>query len=112
MLSQQYVTVVIAYILEGLVSNITKLGVPRFVAFLISYTLFVTAVALILFGLVPLVISQVSQLVTDFPEILNMLTEIGYDGYLSFECLPKPDVDRVLQDSLSYVNKLLIKRPV
>jgi 5-keto-L-gluconate epimerase len=47
-----------------------------------------------------------------FPEILNMLTEIGYDGYLSFECLPKPDVDRVLQDSLSYVNKLLIKRPV
>jgi len=47
-----------------------------------------------------------------FPEILNMLTEIGYDGYLSFECLPKPDVDRVLQDSLSYVNKLLMTRPI
>jgi sugar phosphate isomerase/epimerase len=47
-----------------------------------------------------------------FREILNMLAEIGYDGYLSFECLPKPDVDRVLQDSLSYVNKLLLKCPV
>lgn len=63
--------VVIAYILEGLVSNIIKLGVPRFVAFLISYTLFVTAVALIIFGLVPLVISQVSQLIVDFPRILS-----------------------------------------
>ena len=63
--------VVIAYILEGLVSNIIKLGVPRFVAFLISYTLFVTAVALIIFGLVPLVISLVSQLIVDFPRILS-----------------------------------------
>jgi putative permease len=64
-------SVVIAYILEGLVSKIKNFGVPRFVAFLISYTLFVTAVALILFGLVPLVISQVSQLVVDFPRILS-----------------------------------------
>jgi len=64
-------SVVIAYILEGLVSKIKNFGVPRFVAFLISYTLFVTAVALILFGLVPLVISQVSQLIVDFPRILS-----------------------------------------
>jgi 5-keto-L-gluconate epimerase len=46
-----------------------------------------------------------------FREILNTLTDIGYDGYLSFECLPKPDVDRVLQDSLSYVKTLLIETP-
>jgi len=64
-------SVVIAYILEGMVSKIKNFGVPRFVAFLISYTLFVTAVALILFGLVPLVISQVSQLIVDFPRILS-----------------------------------------
>lgn len=44
---------------------------PRFVSFLLSYTLFIAALALILFGLVPLVISQVSQLVADFPGILN-----------------------------------------
>jgi len=64
-------SVVVAYILEGMVSKIKNFGVPRFVAFLISYTLFVTAVALILFGLVPLVISQVSQLIVDFPRILS-----------------------------------------
>lgn len=46
-----------------------------------------------------------------FGEILSTLTDIGYDGYLSFECLPKPDVDRALQDSLNYVNKLLNEGP-
>jgi putative permease len=63
--------VIIAYVIEGLVCRINHLGVPRYIAFLLSYTLFITALALILFGLVPLVISQVSQLVIDFPRILD-----------------------------------------
>ena len=46
-----------------------------------------------------------------FREILRTLIDIGYDGYLSFECLPKPDVDHALKDSLSYVKKLLTERP-
>lgn len=45
-----------------------------------------------------------------FREILDTLIDIGYDGYLSFECLPKPDVDHALKDSLSYVKKLLTDR--
>ena len=68
--------VVIAYVLEGLVCRLNHLGMPRFVAFLLSYALFVTALALILFGLVPLVISQVSQLVVDFPRILSKVQEL------------------------------------
>ena len=68
--------IIIAYILEGLVRKINNLGVPRFVAFLISYALFITALAMILFGLVPLVISQISQLVIDFPNILNKLQQL------------------------------------
>ena len=68
--------IVIAYVLEGLVCRLNHLGMPRFVAFLLSYALFVTALALILFGLVPLVISQVSQLVVDFPRILSKVQEL------------------------------------
>lgn len=63
--------IIIAYVLEGLVCRLNHLGMPRFAAFLLSFTLFITALALILFGLVPLVISQLSQLVTDFPKILD-----------------------------------------
>lgn len=65
--------IIIAYVLEGLVKQISAVGVPRFIAFLISYAVFLTALALILFGLVPLVISQVSQLVVEFPNILNKI---------------------------------------
>jgi len=54
--------VIIAYVLEGLVGKFHRLGVPRYAAFIITYTLFLTALALFLFGLVPLVISQVTQL--------------------------------------------------
>ncbi len=68
--------IVIAYVLEGLVCRLNLLGMPRFAAFLLSYALFVTALALILFGLVPLVISQVSQLVVDFPRILSKVQEL------------------------------------
>ncbi len=68
--------IVIAYVLEGLVCRLQHLGLPRFLAFLISYALFITALSLILFGLVPLVISQVTQLITDFPKILDKVQQL------------------------------------
>jgi sugar phosphate isomerase/epimerase len=39
--------------------------------------------------------------------VLQALIDVGYDGYLSFECLPKPDADHALKNSLSYVKQLL-----
>ncbi len=68
--------VIIAYVLEGLVKKISSLGIPRFAAFIISYMLFIAALALILFGLVPLVISQLTQLITDFPRILEKVQQL------------------------------------
>ena len=68
--------VVIAYMLEGLVKKISQCGVPRFISFLISYALFIAALALILFGLVPLVISQLSQFISDFPQILDKIQQL------------------------------------
>ena len=68
--------IIIAYVLEGLVCRLQHLGLPRFIAFLVSYALFITALSLTLFGLVPLVISQVTQLVTDFPQILDKVQQL------------------------------------
>jgi sugar phosphate isomerase/epimerase len=42
-----------------------------------------------------------------FREVLKALIDVGYDGYLSFECLPKPDAERAIKNSLSYIKKLL-----
>ncbi len=68
--------IIIAYVLEGLVRKISLLGVPRFIAFLLSYALFIASLALLLFGLIPLVISQLSQLVADFPRILDKVQQL------------------------------------
>jgi sugar phosphate isomerase/epimerase len=42
-----------------------------------------------------------------FGEVLHALLEVGYDGYLSFECLPEPDGETAIKHSLSYTRKLL-----
>lgn len=42
-----------------------------------------------------------------FGEVLSALIDVGYDGYLSLECLPKPDAESAIKNSLSYIKKLL-----
>ena len=42
-----------------------------------------------------------------FGEVLNALLEVGYDGYLSFECLPEPDSETAIKHSLRYTKRLL-----
>ena len=68
--------IVIAYILEGMVKKLCKFGIPRPISFLVSYALFILVLSLILFVLVPLVISQVSQLILDFPRILEKVQQL------------------------------------
>ena len=68
--------IVIAYILEGMVKKLCKFGIPRPISFLVSYALFILVWSLILFVLVPLVISQVSQLILDFPRILEKVQQL------------------------------------
>ncbi len=68
--------IVIAYVLEGLIKRIQRLGVPRCVAFLTSYFVFIAALVFILIGLIPLVISQLSQLISEFPRILLKVQQL------------------------------------
>ena len=42
-----------------------------------------------------------------FGDILDALIDAGYRGYLSFECLAKPDADSAIKNSLRFVKKLL-----
>ncbi len=63
--------IVIAYMLEGLVKRISRLGMPRIFSVVISFTFFITLVTLLLFGLVPLVSGQLSQLIRNLPDILS-----------------------------------------
>jgi len=88
--------IVIAYVLEGLVCRLNHLGMPRFASFLFSYTLFVTALALILFGLVPLVISQLSQLITDFPRILDKVQQLILSVPERYPVFAEQEIEKML----------------
>ena len=66
-------SLVIAYALEGIVKRTTRLGMPRILSVVITVFVFVTTLLIILLGLVPLVTRQLTQLVKDFPYIIEKI---------------------------------------
>ena len=71
MIGPVLVGIVIAYLLEGLVSKLESLSAPRFVAVLIVFIGFMLFVVLVLFGLLPLVSQQATQFVQQIPSMLG-----------------------------------------
>ncbi len=66
-----FASVIIAYLLEGLVNKTEQLGVRRIAAVYLVFTGFVTCLGFLLFYLMPLVSQQAIELVQHIPEILN-----------------------------------------
>lgn len=64
-------SVVLAYLLEGLVRPIQNKGVPRMFAVLLVFSLFLALLALIVFGLIPLLSYQVISLAQQLPEMVT-----------------------------------------
>ncbi|GAB4273849.1 MAG: AI-2E family transporter [Deferrisomatales bacterium] len=70
MLAPLLASMVIAYLLESLVGLLTRRGVPRLAAVLVVFALFMTLLLFLLFGLVPLLSKQISQLVQELPNMI------------------------------------------
>jgi putative permease len=70
MLAPVLASVVIAYLLEGVVVWLQRLRMPRFVAVLLVFTAFVSFVVLVLFGILPLLSRQVTELVQQIPSMI------------------------------------------
>ncbi|MCB1878010.1 MAG: AI-2E family transporter [Chromatiales bacterium] len=70
MLAPVLASIVIAYLLEGIVGIMTREGLHRLAAVIIVYLLFVTFLVVLLFGLMPLLSRQTTQLVQQFPAIV------------------------------------------
>jgi putative permease len=69
-LAPMFASLVIAYLLEALVAQLQKSGMPRMPAVIIVFVLFMAALLFLLFGLVPIVTRQLTQLVQQFPEYI------------------------------------------
>ena len=70
MLAPVFASVVIAYLLEGLVGALERLGVPRLAAVLVVFIAFVTFVVFVLIGVLPLLSRQITQLFQQIPAML------------------------------------------
>ncbi len=70
MLAPVLASMVIAYLLEGLVSLGEGTGMPRLVAVVIVFLLFIMFVILIIFGVMPLAFQQLTELVQQTPSML------------------------------------------
>lgn len=86
-------SIVIAYLLEGLVGMAERNDLPRFPAVLIVFALFVALLMFILLALLPLVMQQSVELIQQFPEMISkgqdalMKLPANYPNFISPEQL-------------------------
>ena len=71
MLAPVFAGIVIAYLLEAVVAQLRRFGMPRFVAVLVVFLFFLTCSFFLLFGLIPMLTRQLTQLVQQIPTYIN-----------------------------------------
>jgi putative permease len=74
MLMPVLASIVIAYLLEGLVSVLERRGWPRLASVLVVYVAFLCFVIMVLFVVMPLVSRQVTELVQQLPSMISVAT--------------------------------------
>jgi putative permease len=72
MLAPVLAGVVLAYLLDGVVEKLHRLGAPRLSAVVLVFLLFMTFLVFALFWLVPRLSAQVTQLVRQLPDIIAL----------------------------------------
>jgi putative permease len=70
MLAPVFASVVIAYLLEALVTWLTKHHLPRLLAVIAVFCMFLAFLLFLFFGLVPLLSKQISQLAQELPKMI------------------------------------------
>lgn len=74
MLMPVLASIVIAYLLEGLVVQLERRGSPRMASVLVVYVAFLVFVVLVLVGVVPSVSRQITDLVQQLPSMISVAT--------------------------------------
>jgi putative permease len=64
-------SVVLAYLLESVVTRLEKINIPRILAVTMVFLLFVALLMFLIFWVIPVLISQISQLVQQLPTYLS-----------------------------------------
>jgi putative permease len=94
-------SLVIAFLLEGVVRLLERLCCPRLVAVGLVFGLFMLFLAVLLFGLVPLLVSQVTELVHNIPDIIAQGQDVLRHLHKKYPKLLTPSQSQAIQDSVT-----------
>ena len=75
-LAPVFASIVIAYLLEAVVIRLQSLGLPRFASVLLVFLFFLASLFFLLFGLVPMLTRQLTQLVQQIPTYISQGQEL------------------------------------
>ena len=78
-LAPVFVSIVIAYLLDGGVLTLQKIKLPHVLAVIIVFLVFVATVILIFVGLMPLLVKQTNNLVVEMPRMIIRLQALLVD---------------------------------
>jgi putative permease len=76
MLAPVFASIVIAYLLEAAVVQLQRTGLPRIASVLLVFLLFLASLFFLLFGLVPMLTRQLTQLVQQIPSYISQGQEL------------------------------------
>ncbi len=76
MLAPVFASIVIAYLLEAAVAQLQRTGLPRLASVTLIFLLFLTSLFFLLFGLVPMLTRQLTQLVQQIPSYITQGQEL------------------------------------
>ena len=76
MLTPVIASVVIAYLLEGLIGVLERKRVPRLAAVIVVFVAFMTTLIFVMFGLLPLLSRQATQLLQQLPTMIGRGQEV------------------------------------
>ncbi len=105
-------SIVIAYVLDGLVNRLEGLRLPRFVALMVVYLAFLALMLFLLFGLLPKLSIQVGQIVRELPSIVTggqqriMRLPERYPGVISEQQVMT--MIRIIENELSSLGQRLL----
>ena len=71
MLTPVVASLIIAYLLEGLVQRLEKVGLPRLMAVIAVFSSFLAALVFLLFGLLPMLTRQLAAIVQQLPAYIS-----------------------------------------
>ena len=100
MLAPVFASIVIAYLLEAVVAQLQRAGLPRLASVVLVFLLFLAGGLFLLFGLVPMLTRQLTQLVQQLPNYINQ----GQDLLLQLpERYPQLVTERQVQQLIDSV---------